>query len=282
MINVPIHRIELNPTELCNRLCSFCPRAYDYPNLNLNMTADTAEEIVLQTNQYTNYICIAGRGEPLLCPEIKEICQVMALYNRKFYLQTNGDFLDKHIQELDAIMNLKKLPKNGHCKLLVNCYDGVEQKLERQAKWQQYAALKITAAREDDPTLEEYKSRIATGKYVNRGGYLPWTFSPAVQSPCYILFHKCYINWNGDIQICCHDWKVMKSFGNIFDKPFQEIWEGEELMKYRLTLQHAGGRQKFEECKNCDAIQQWEDTKRYYESWVKKNVTRTQECPSFE
>ena len=85
MINVPIHRIELNTTELCNRKCSFCPRAYDYPNLNLHMTADTAEEVILQTNEYTNYLCIAGRGEPLLCENILEIIELMVNDGLKIY-----------------------------------------------------------------------------------------------------------------------------------------------------------------------------------------------------
>ena len=28
--------IEVNPTELCNRKCSFCARSEDYPNQDLN------------------------------------------------------------------------------------------------------------------------------------------------------------------------------------------------------------------------------------------------------
>lgn len=281
MIKIPIHRIELNTTELCNRTCSFCPRAYNYPNLNFHMTADIAEEIVFQTNKYTNYICIAGRGEPLLCKNIKEICEIMAIYKRKFYLQTNGDFLDKHIEELDYIMDLQRLPANGHYKILVNCYDGEQQKIERQDKWYKYKALKITNSRVDDPSSTEYQQKMQRGQYVNRAGYLPWSKLENLQKPCYILFHKCYINWNGDIQICCHDWKVMRSFGNIMEKPFEQIWEGSELMEYREKLQHYGGRQCFEECKNCDAVQQWKECESYYMQWKNNQVIRTEQCPSF-
>ncbi len=279
MINVPIHRIELNTTELCNRKCSFCPRAYDYPNLNLHMTADTAEEVILQTNEYTNYLCIAGRGEPLLCENILEIIELMVKYDRKFYLQTNGDHLDKHIENLDNIMNLSK--RSHKYKMLVNCYDGKEQKEERLEKWKNYPGLRIVDDRTDDPELDQYKTRMKKGKYVNRAGYLPWMFEKTNNLPCYILFHKCYINWNGDIQLCCHDWKVLHSFGNIHDMPFHKIWEGNELMDMRINLSKPGGRQKYKQCKTCDAAQDFDETKSYYEQWLNNKVTRTSQRATF-
>ena len=42
--------VEINPTELCNLQCSFCPRAHGYPNQNLHMSLDTAREIRNQLN----------------------------------------------------------------------------------------------------------------------------------------------------------------------------------------------------------------------------------------
>ena len=32
--------MEINPTELCNRKCSFCPRGDWYPNKNLHLTIE--------------------------------------------------------------------------------------------------------------------------------------------------------------------------------------------------------------------------------------------------
>ena len=277
-MKIPINRIELNTTELCNRKCSFCPRAYGYPNQNFHMTGETMEEIIIQTDEYTNYICIAGRGEPFLCKNILEIIDIIAFYNRKFYVQTNGDQLDDYIDELHKIMNLKE--KIGKYKILVNCYDGEEQRKERQEKWGEYKAVKIVTDRIDDTESNHYKTRMNKGKYVNRGGYLPWNLNKNRDYPCYILFHKCYINWNGDVQLCCHDWTHMYNFGNIYEKSLKEIWEGEELMDRRLQLQHPGGRQNFIECKNCDSLQQFDQTAEYYEMWKSGNVKRTDEIPS--
>ena len=37
--------VDINPTELCNRACSFCPRGISYPNTNSHITEDVIEKI---------------------------------------------------------------------------------------------------------------------------------------------------------------------------------------------------------------------------------------------
>ncbi len=66
--------IELNPTELCNLTCSFCPRSQDYPNQNLHMSLETIDVVVQHIKELdkandTNQEVIVsntGRGEPSL------------------------------------------------------------------------------------------------------------------------------------------------------------------------------------------------------------------------
>ena len=66
--NYGLASIDLNPTELCNRLCHFCPRSSFYPNLNLNMSLESADLLHrrLVEFDYQGAITIAGKGEPLL------------------------------------------------------------------------------------------------------------------------------------------------------------------------------------------------------------------------
>ena len=49
--------LEINPTELCNRLCTFCPRVEpdEYPNQNLNMSVDLAKKIANELNELKKY-----------------------------------------------------------------------------------------------------------------------------------------------------------------------------------------------------------------------------------
>jgi radical SAM protein with 4Fe4S-binding SPASM domain len=264
---IPFDRVEINTTELCNRKCIICPRAHDYPNQNLHMTADVVDEICKQTAEYTDYITISGRGEPLLCSNILEIIETIAIHKKRFRLQTNGDFLDKYIHDLDDILDLKT--KRNTNKIIVNCYDGLDQEKERINKWGKYKALTITSEREDDN--QKMSDRFKSGRYVNRGGAslgMPYTYQPHLQMPCYILWRKAYFNWNGDLQLCCHDWTYIKTFGNIMQSSFKDIWEGHEINKYRFGLTENNGRSLFDECRNCDAIQEIQEAKACYLDWL--------------
>ena len=70
--------VEINPTELCNRTCSFCPRGNGYPNKDEHLTIDDAYLIKnrLDEFEYQGIIIISGKGEPLLNPDILEIVNV--------------------------------------------------------------------------------------------------------------------------------------------------------------------------------------------------------------
>lgn len=279
MIKYPIHRVELNLTELCNRTCFFCPRALDYPNLNLHMTKEVAEQVCIQTEEYTNYITISGRGEPLLCKNLYEILETLVFYNKHIAMNTNGDFLDKHIDELDRILDLKKpRPKYKIGKedkkwpkvpITVACYDGVEQKEEREKIYKDYSNnLRFVARTETMDSM--YK-----GQMTNRAGALPWTQTKWLERPCYFLYFKTYINWNGDVNLCCHDWKIIRNFGNILDKPFKEIWEEGLLNEYRTGLTKYGGREQFPECIECDNNQEWSYQKKFYQQYINKEVKKS-------
>ena len=77
---------------------------------------------------------------------------------------------------------------------------------------------------------------------------------------------------NGNVNLCCHDWTHMRNFVNIIEKQFSEIWEGEELNKYRKILEK-GERWRLPECKNCDNFQEWDKQNLYYE--YRKHPART-------
>ena len=64
--------IDINPTELCNRRCVFCPRAEVelYPNQNLHISLDLCSKIAdeLRALKYSGGVAFSGYGEPTLQP----------------------------------------------------------------------------------------------------------------------------------------------------------------------------------------------------------------------
>lgn len=242
-----------------------CPRAYDYPNLDLHMTGEIVDEIIRQTQDYTNYICIAGRGEPLLCKNILDIIETIIVHKKRFYMHTNGDFIHKYIDDLDSLLNLTYTDEGNKPKILLNCYDGIDQWKQFTELYGHFKGINITYDRRDDDK-DYVDNKFKIGQYVNRGGTVPWTTTDNLQKPCYILWNKAYFNWNGDLQLCCHDWKYIKTFGNIMTDTFDEMWH-KNIHSYRMGLLEYGGRQNFIECKKCDSVQEHENSYKLYQQW---------------
>ena len=114
--------IDINPTELCNRTCVFCPRhdSEVYPNQNLHMEIETAHKIrkELEELNWMGTINLCGNGEPLLHKDIVGL--VKALGDKiNVEITTNGDFLNKKI--------IQDLYDNHLDYMVVSMYDEPEQ-----------------------------------------------------------------------------------------------------------------------------------------------------------
>lgn len=251
--------IELNPTELCNRTCSFCPRSdpSTYPNQNLNMSLEIVQQLSAQLTaaEYRGDIHITGFGEPLLNPEILAIIGILS---RDFHIEliTNGDKL------LKGNTTHQQLKSAGLDVLIVDCYDGVDHIAAMQALLQKCEIQYRIRDHYDDGT----EKLIEVYNFNNRGGI----FSPKkTYRPCWLPFYKAFVDWNGDVRLCCNDWaRKQKSFGNIQDIPFDQIWMSDQFVEVREKLQN-GLRKDLAACQGCDT----NGTMQGYESvaaWIKK------------
>ena len=114
--------IDLNPTELCNRKCEFCPRVdeSEYPNQNLNIDLKLCQKIhdELISINYKGGIVLSGYGEPMLHPELMKMVKILG-EDIILEIVTNGDTLTSK-----AINNLYA---NNVNKLLISMYDGKHQ-----------------------------------------------------------------------------------------------------------------------------------------------------------
>jgi molybdenum cofactor biosynthesis enzyme MoaA len=97
--------IDINPTELCNRKCEFCPRKdpSEYPNQNLNMTIELGKKIAdeLKEYKYRGGVIFSGYGEPLLH---NDIVKLVGVFGKEIHTEliTNGDKLNESLLFLSA------------------------------------------------------------------------------------------------------------------------------------------------------------------------------------
>ena len=235
--------IEINPTELCNRTCSFCPRSNPdiYPNQKLHMSLDTVDTLIKQLldADFTGDINITGFGEPFLNPNILNIIK---RFSQHFHTEvmTNGDRI-KHKK-----VSLLDIKDSGVSKLIVDCYDGADQTewfLENLNKYQIPFAIRNHYDTQELSLIEQYG-------FNNRGGVL--YESKTKSKPCYYPAYKTFIDYNGDVRICCNDWfRKQKPLGNIYESCINDIWMSNKSVGMRKDLLK-GYRKNYSPCDVCD------------------------------
>ena len=71
---------------------------------------------------------------------------------------------------------------------------------------------------------------------------------------CSEPFLKLVINFNGEVSVCCADWRMATIVGNVAEEPLIDIWNGERLRAFRLT--HLEGRRdELSACRDCSYVQ---------------------------
>ena len=76
--------------------------------------------------------------------------------------------------------------------------------------------------------------------------------SKVVDRSCYYPHYALYIDWNGDILLCCQDmYNRTIVFGNIKEKPIIEIWKDKRFNEFREKLKNSD--RSLSPCSSCTA-----------------------------
>ena len=241
---------EISNSGMCNRKCSFCPRsAPDFKHVSEFISQELFHKIIdeLSIHDYSGTILFSGYVEPLLHKRIFSDLKYARkkLPNVNLELITNGDPLNES--------RTKKLFEVGLSVLLISAYDGPEQVLEFKNMMNR---LQI-----------DKKKYIIRNRYYgadkdfgitlsNRAGNLvnsEYKISPLKQplhKPCNYPFYTFFIDYNGDVQMCSHDWGKKMILGNLNKNTINEIWVSKkfEFMRQKLFK----GDRNFSPCNVCD------------------------------
>lgn len=233
--------IDINPTELCNRKCPFCPRGEEYKNKNLHMDLGLAKKIAkeLEELKYKGTVNICGNGEPLLHKDIAGL--VKCFENFQVEIVTNGDKLTPSL--------IKKLYASGLKYFVVSMYDGPEQ-IERNHKLFKEAGInedKYILRDRWHPESEEF-GLILT----NRAG----TFKSKRElssTVCHYMHYSIQIDWDGEVLFCVQSiYNKVNTHGNLNDQSILDVWSSKKMNDYRKKLET--GDRGHHPCQNCDAM----------------------------
>ena len=213
------------------------------PIIKMVAGKNLAEEIANQLSSinFDGIVNISGTGEATLTKHLSDIVQKFGDKKIHIELVTNGDKLKPKL--------IESLYNAGLQQMVVSMYDGPEQ-------IQYFKDLfKESNVGDNYYTLRDrwYDEEEDYGLlYTNRAGSMGDKLLSPHERPCYYTHYSTYIDWNGDVLLCCQDmYNRTKIFGNVLEKKLVDIWIDKKLIDYRKKL--SVGKRVLSPCDNCTA-----------------------------
>ena len=258
--------IEISESGMCNRKCSFCPRSDpEYNHVNEFISFLLIEKLGGELKQlnFENRILFSGFVEPLLDKKLYEKIKLLKNYlpKSKIEINTNGDVLNKK--------RLIKLFENGLDVLLISVYDSKEDAdrfeklcIDTGLNKNQYVIRHRYYSEENDfgITLSNRAGMM------NNADFSIKSLKDPLNSPCYYPSYTFFLDYQGDVLMCPHDWGKKLILGNLNEKSFSEIWYSKKAVMIRKKLN--SGNRKIKPCDVCD-VKGTYIGKEYAESWEK-------------
>ena len=265
-------KVYIEITNNCNLNCSFFSKVNREKRY---MTVEEYKEILSKIKDYTNYIYLHVKGEPLLHPNIIEMIELAEKYDLKVNLTTNGTLFKKYAKRLGECNNLNKInfslhSENKQDNYLEDIFNNVKKlsnnttviyrlwtlennKIDRKStkivnKIKEYYNL-------PQETVEKIKIekniKINSTIYVDKDNYFEW---PTINNHkscgfCFALKTHIAILVDGTVVPCCLDSDGIISLGNIFNESLDEIIYKERYTNLKQSFQN---KQPIEDlCKSC-------------------------------
>ena len=83
-------KIYIEITNICNLNCSFCSKDN---RIKESISLTNMEELLNKINDYTDYVYLHVKGEPLLHPKLKGILDLCEKYHKKVNITTNATLI---------------------------------------------------------------------------------------------------------------------------------------------------------------------------------------------
>ncbi len=256
-------KVYIEITSVCNLACSFCPPTERAKGL---IKVEQFNKILDEIRPHTKYIYLHVKGEPLLHPRIDQLLDAAHAKGFKVNITTNGTLIKKNREKILGKPALRQINFSLHSfdghegsenreKYLGDILDFVRESREYKTiisyrLWNlQQDHVSDIAARRNRETLEilenEYnldyriEEKVEPGKgvkigsniYLNQDHEFRW---PSLLEPedegkgfCHALRSQAAILVDGTVVPCCLDGEGVINLGNVHEKSFSEIVDGE-------------------------------------------------------
>lgn len=264
-------KIYIEITNNCNLKCSFCS---EVKRKRRFMTTEEFENILIKIKDYTDYIYLHIKGEPLLHPNIIEFLHLADKYNLKVNLTTNGTLFSKVAKELSGCNSLRKINFSLHsensldnyCEEIFKNVELLKDKIIIYRLWTLKNNQLDSKSQEIVNKIRKYYNlpqetvdkiytsnniKIKSTIYVDKDNEFSWPEVTTHKSSgyCYALKTQIGILVDGTVVPCCLDSNGVVNLGNIFKESLEEIINSEKYISLKKSFQDRKPCEKL--CQSC-------------------------------
>lgn len=257
--------MQIELTEGCNLRCSFCGlngiRAKD--NNYKFMTIELAEHLAQQIVE-AGWNCrleFAMHGEPSMNPQFVELLRIfrkhlpkhpmMMTSNGAGYLKDPTLLVDSALESLNVLAldwyeNVQIVPK------ILEQYDGIHTPLYYPENKEANPHHRIKPKERKFVIIQNIASATNGTHHVlyNHTGAGAPKNDNAAGLRCAQPFREMSIRWDGNVAICCVDWRGEYKCGNINELTLDQVWQSKAMQAARRKLYY--GERTFGPCQGCD------------------------------
>jgi len=251
--NLPLPtEIEISESGTCNRVCSFCPRSDpSFEDKKEFISNDLHEKLCRELKEvnYKGTIRYSGFVEPLLDKNIYNLLSMARNYlpESNIEMVTNGDPLN--------LKRLNKLFTSGLNRILISAYDGKEDadKLDKLCKSANLSDAQYIVRHRYYTEKEDFGITLS-----NRAGLMENAehkikkLKEPLKNPCYIPSYTFFLDYQGDVLMCPHDWGKKIILGDLKKESFLDIWFSKRSLSIRNKLVNSN--RLFAPCNICDVV----------------------------
>jgi radical SAM protein with 4Fe4S-binding SPASM domain len=270
-------QVSITVVEGCNRMCDFCgihgirDKVGNYKYMSLDTLRRIADEIAIFCP--TVKIDMASHGEPTLHPDIYQYISIARekLPKAQMMLTTNGLTSLKSSEHFST--QVKNILNAGIDFILMDTYYPERDRIRAYASevqgvdvvdyytdllpaglspYYNYHRKKLTNTLIllDDISKVTGKSntRLLNNAGGNSGSVKP--LSEPLKSVCVRPFREMSFRHDGNVTLCCQDWKGEYVIGNIMEYSMSDIWNSDQFYSVRTFLRNK--LRVFNPCSICD------------------------------
>lgn len=262
---VKFKRIYIEITNVCNLNCSFCSSSN---KVKREVTPEEFKEVLSKINNYTDYIYLHVKGEPLTHHNLDKILDITKEYNKKVCITTNGVFLKDKLSILKKYDNIYQINISLHSENNKKNYlEDIISSVNELSSYISYRFWTLDNNKMDNKSKEYIKIlkkvynkeeiydgiKLKDKVYLSLDNKFIW---PSINNDYYNERGTCLgaktqlaILSDGTVSICCLDSEGVSNLGNIYLNTMEDILGSD---KYQNILKGFNDNKVYLDiCKHC-------------------------------